>query len=119
MAYVLLVTALLLNASANTLLKIGASHFNDATGAGLLERLLGNHALWLGLLLFAINAACYVVALGQLKLSVAYPVMAAGSLVVVALSSVLWLGETLTTLQWAGIALLLLGIVLVTARSAT
>lgn len=119
MAYVLLVTALLLNASANTLLKIGASHFHDAPDAGLFERFLGNHALWMGLLLFALNAACYVVALGQLKLSVAYPVMAAGSLVVVALSSVLWLGESLTTLQWSGIALLLLGIVLVAAPSAT
>lgn len=119
MAYVLLVTALLLNASANTLLKIGASHLHDATGASLFERVIGNHALWIGLLLFALNAACYVVALGQLKLSVAYPVMAAGSLVVVVLSSLLLLGETLTGLQWSGIALLLLGIILVTARSAT
>jgi drug/metabolite transporter (DMT)-like permease len=32
---------------------------------------------------------------------------------------VLWLGETLTTVQWSGIALLLIGIVLVTARSAS
>jgi multidrug transporter EmrE-like cation transporter len=119
MAYVLLVMALLLNAAANTLLKLGASRLQEVSDAGLIERVLGNPWLLLGLLLFAINVGCYVAALSQLRLSIAYPVMAAGSLLVVVLSSVLWLGEALTTVQWSGIALLLAGIVLVTARSAT
>ena len=118
MAYALLVMALLLNAFANTLLKMGASQLRDTADASLLLRLLGNPSLLLGLLLFVINVVCYVAALSQLKLSVAYPIMASGSLLVVVLSSAFWLGEAVTLLQWSGIALLLIGIVLVTWRSA-
>jgi multidrug transporter EmrE-like cation transporter len=119
MAYALLVLALLLNAGANLMLKVGASQLRDSAEVSLLPRLLGTPYLLAGLLLFAINVTLYVVALSQLKLSVAYPVMAAGSLLVVVLMSGLWLGESLSFTQWSGIVLLLLGIVLVTSGSAT
>ncbi len=118
MAYALLVMALLLNACANTLLKVGASRFGDSADASLLLRVLGNPHLLLGLLLFVVNVGCYVAALGQLKLSVAYPVMAAGSLLIVVLSSAFWLGEAVSMVQWSGVVLLLIGILLVTWRSA-
>lgn len=118
MAYALLVIALLLNACANTLLKTGAARFGDSAEAGLVTRVLENPHLLLGLLLFVVNVGCYAAALVQLKLSVAYPVMAAGSLLLVVLSSAFWLGEAVTIVQWSGIALLLIGMVLVTWRSA-
>ena len=119
MAYALLVLALLLNAGANLMLKVGASQLRDSAEVSLLPRLLGTPYLLVGLLLFAINVTLYVAALSQLKLSVAYPVMAAGSLLVVVLMSALWLRESLSFTQWSGIVLLLLGIVLVTSGSAT
>jgi len=119
MAYALLVMALLLNASANLFLKIAAPQLQDAAQASLLLRLLGNPYLLFGLTLFMVNVALYVVALSQLKLSVAYPVMAAGSLLVVVMGSAVWLGEAITAQQWGGIVLLLIGIVLVTWQSAS
>ena len=118
MAYVLLAIALLLNALANTLLKIGASHLQGTADASIWLRLAGNPYLLFGLILFAVNVVFYVAALSRLQLSIAYPVMVVGSLLVVVLSSALWLRETVTPLQWSGVALLLIGIMLVTHRSA-
>ena len=118
MAYVLLAIALLLNALANTLLKIGASHLQGTADVSIWLRLAGNPYLLFGLILFAVNVVFYVAALSRLQLSIAYPVMVVGSLLVVVLSSALWLRETVTPLQWSGVALLLIGIMLVTHRSA-
>jgi multidrug transporter EmrE-like cation transporter len=118
MPYVFLVAALLLNALANMLLKAGAATLGGLAEPHLLPRLLGNPYLLLGLLLFALNVVFYLAALTRLNLSVAYPVMVAGGLVMVVLGSVLWLREPVTALQWSGIALLVGGIVLVSYRPA-
>jgi len=117
MAYALLIFAILLNGCANLLMKVGVARWREHPDSGLLLRVAENPALLLGLGLFAANVLCYVAALSQLKLSVAYPVMVAGSLLVVVLSSSVWLGESLGIGQWCGIALLLVGIVLVAGRS--
>jgi len=117
MAYAFLIFAILLNGCANLLLKMGVERLRQPADSSLLLRVLENPALLLGLCLFAANVLCYVAALSQLKLSVAYPVMVAGSLLVVVLSSALWLGESLSIGQWSGIGLLLAGIVLVAGRA--
>jgi multidrug transporter EmrE-like cation transporter len=118
MAYVFLVVALALNALANMLLKAGAAHLGGLAEPHLVKRVLGNPYLLLGLLLFALNVGFYLAALIRLNLSVAYPVMVAGGLVIVVLGSALCLRETVTPLQWSGIALLAVGIILVTWRPA-
>jgi multidrug transporter EmrE-like cation transporter len=118
MKYVFLVAALALNAFANMLLKAGAAHLGGTAEPHLVQRVLGNPYLLLGLLLFALNVGFYLAALTRLNLSVAYPVMVAGGLVIVVLGSALWLRETVTPLQWSGVALLAVGIVLVTWRPA-
>ncbi len=119
MAYALLVAALTLNALANMLLKAGAQDLGGLGEPHLVQRVLASPYLLAGLGLFALNVVFYIAALTRLSLSVAYPVMVAGGLVVVVLGSALWLRETVTPLQWSGIALLILGIALVTHRTAT
>ena len=118
MTYVFLFLALAFNALANMLLKVGAAHLGGLAEPHLVQRVFGNPYLLLGLLLFALNVGFYLAALTRLNLSVAYPVMVAGGLVIVVLGSALWLRETVTPLQWSGIALLAVGIVLVTWRPA-
>jgi multidrug transporter EmrE-like cation transporter len=114
MTYFYLVVAMVLNALANMLLKQGAAHFGGLGEPHLVQRVLHNPPLLAGLLLFALNVVFYLAALYRLNLSVAYPVMVAGGLVIVTLGSAVWLRETVTVLQWGGIGLLTLGIVLVT-----
>jgi multidrug transporter EmrE-like cation transporter len=60
----------------------------------------------------------YFAALTRLNLSVAYPIMVAGGIVIVVSASVFALGEAITPLQAVGLALLVLGIALVGHRTA-
>jgi multidrug transporter EmrE-like cation transporter len=117
MAYLFLILALTLNAAANILLKIGATRLGALEEPGLLGRLVSNHHLWAGLLLFALNVVFYIAALTRLNLSVAYPIMVAGGIVIVVSASTFALQEAITPLQTLGVALLVLGIALVGHRS--
>jgi multidrug transporter EmrE-like cation transporter len=117
--YVLLAVALTLNALANVALKIGAADLPAWRDPALLPRLFANGYLILGIALFGLNVLVYATALTRVNLSVAYPVMVAGSMIVVVLLSTTWLREPVTWVQLSGIALLILGIVLVTRGPAT
>ena len=116
MGYALLALALTLNAAANVLLKVGASRLGPLQGPDLAARLLGNVHLWAGLALFGLNVVFYAVALTRLNLSVAYPVMTAGGILIVVTVSFIWLREPVSTSQALGLALLVAGILLVTHR---
>ncbi len=119
MGYVLLIGALSLNAMANLLMKAGAERFAGDSGLPGVAAVLGNAPLLAGIALFALNVVFYVAALTRLNLSVAYPVMMAGSLIVIVTASVVWLGETLTVVRGAGVLVLVAGIVLVTWQGQT
>lgn len=116
--YVFLIVALTLNATANLLLKVGADRLASRGSSSLLEGVLGNWQLLGGLVMFALNVVFYVSALARLNLSLAYPVMMGGGLLIVATLSVLYLREPLTLAHATGILLLLVGLVLVTQRDA-
>lgn len=117
MGYVFLALALSLNAGANLLLKAGAVRFDLQEGP-LLMRAVTNPWLVAGVTLFALNVAFYVAALQRLDLSVAYPVMAAGGMLIVVSASVFVLREQLTHPQLVGVVLLTVGMALVAGRGA-
>jgi multidrug transporter EmrE-like cation transporter len=119
MGYLFLALALTLNATANVLLKIGATQLGGLEGAELIGRILTNYHLHAGLALFALNVVFYVAALTRLNLSVAYPIMMAGGVIIVVSISLLFLREAVTARQMLGLLLLILGIVLVADRSTT
>ncbi|HEX6111871.1 MAG TPA: EamA family transporter [Geminicoccaceae bacterium] len=116
MGYLFLFVALTLNATANVLLKVGAARLGDLTQPGLLGRLLTDYHLLAGVVLFALNVGFYVAALTRLNLSVAYPIMVAGGIVIVVSASVAFLREPLTLWQAVGLLLLILGIALIGHR---
>jgi multidrug transporter EmrE-like cation transporter len=119
MGYLFLALALILNACANILLKIGAGHLGRLDAPDLIGRLVTNYHLMAGLVLFALNVVFYIAALSRLNLSVAYPVMTAGGILIVVTVSALYLREPITTTQMLGFLFLVLGIGLVTHRSFT
>ena len=65
-----------------------------------------------GLLIYVISAALWILALSTVPLSVAYPFLGL-SYVAIAATSVLLLGEWLTPAQWIGIVLVVSGVVTV------
>ncbi len=126
MKYVIaLVVALLLNASANLMMKDGMTRVAGEGGLlahGLpaaVRTVLTSPVLVIGLVCFGLNAACYMFALQSpaLKISLAYPVMVGGGYAIIAAVAYVWLGERLTAGQWIGVALVLAGVLTIALRT--
>ncbi len=122
-----LFAALILNAAANLLLKVGMKSI-DASGGLLKGGLVGgvravssNATLLIGLLLFVLNAFFYMYALQSraLKISLAYPIMVGGGFAVIAVAARLHpaLSERLTWGQLSGVALVMIGVVLIAVQA--
>jgi uncharacterized membrane protein len=80
-----------------------------------LDAVLGNQQLLLGASLYAASALLFTYALGLGQLSVVVPVTATGYLWTTLLASRL-LGEPVSPVNWAGVLLILLGVVLASLR---
>ncbi len=122
-----LAVALLLNASANLMMKAGMIRVQE--GGGLLagglpaavRTVLTSPVLMVGLVCFALNAACYMFALQSqaLKISLAYPVMVGGGYAIIATIAYFWLDERMTVGQWVGVVLILAGVLTIAVRTPT
>lgn len=116
---VALAMALILNATANLLMKFGVKRLNPAAldlekGAGsILSFATHNWVLILGLFCFATNVLFYTYALKKIPISLAYPIMVGGGFAIIAVVAWRYLNETLSAGQWTGVVLILLGILLV------
>jgi multidrug transporter EmrE-like cation transporter len=126
-AWIPLVVALILNAAANVLLKVGAATATAATAAtaatpsgagGLAARAGGflNAVTIVAIALFGLNVLFYRKALEGVPLSVGYPVMLSGSLVLAVVASSLLPGlhERLNGVQVGGMAVIVVGVWMVT-----
>ena len=115
MAYLYLVLAFTLNSVANILLKIGALRGFSFSKDSL--TLIGtNWQLFSGLSLFAVNVIFYFLALRALPLSVAYPVMVVMGFLIVNSYALFALHEPITSGQYIGYVLIVVGLTLVVAR---
>lgn len=122
MNHVLALTgALILNAAANLMMKVGA---NDQSGGlmaggllGAIKTVLTSPVLLGGLICFGANAALYMYALQspRLKISIAYPIMVGGGYAIIALLAATLpnLKERLTPGQWVGVVLIMTGVITV------
>jgi len=126
---VALLMAMVLNAGANLLMKVGMKKvessgglFHDGIGAAA-RSILTSAPLVIGLSCFALNAGLYMYALQSktLKISIAYPVMVGGGFALIAAVARIHpaLAERLTWGQWMGVALILTGIVLIASQAKT
>lgn len=112
-----------LNAVAQLLLKVATrplAHFADVSGATLWSAvwiLAKSLPFWAGMLCYGTSLCVWLAALSKAPVSVAYPMLSLGYIAVAAVA-VLWLGETLSPVKVAGIALICVGVVLVSRSSA-
>jgi len=124
MKYVIaLAAALVLNAAANLMMKIGTQPLKGGLMAGgpvgAVLTVLKSPILLAGLICFGLNAFFYMFALQSrtLKISLAYPIMTSGGFAIIAVVASLApsLRERLSLGQWAGVALVLGGVMLIAA----
>ena len=106
LSYLSLAVAILLGIAGQIVLKSGA------VGAPSLSAQLLNPLTVAGLVIYALAAIAYIVALNKIPVSIAFPSVAASYAIVAVLAHLLW-NEPLGWPQWAGIALIGAGIVLI------
>jgi len=122
MTWVLILSGVALNAAAQLLLKSATkplaqfTAFNaDILGSSIVI-LFKSVPFWSGMICYGASLCVWLAALSKAPVSTAYPMLSLGY-VVVAIASVAWLGESMTPVKVAGIALICLGVVLLTRSS--
>jgi multidrug transporter EmrE-like cation transporter len=116
--WLLILTGVGLNATAQLLLKSATrplSSFTVFNGDTLLRSvgvLACSVPFWAGMMCYAASVCVWIAALSKAPVSVAYPMLSLGYVVVAAVSA-LWLGESLTLPKVLGIALICAGVLLV------
>jgi len=109
----LLFVAISLGATGQILLKAGLRQLGeDVPPLEVLKSIFTNAMVFGGYVCYGLSSLLYVVALSKLELSYAYPMVALSYIMVTVLAWKL-LDETVPTLRAAGLALILLGVVVV------
>ncbi len=104
-----LFAGVLLNATAQLLLKAGTNAMPLGPGLAIEPHVLA------GLACYVVSVVVWIVGLSKVPVSIAYPMLSLGY-VVNAVAAYYLLGEAVTPLRLAGIAIIIAGVVLV-ARS--
>jgi multidrug transporter EmrE-like cation transporter len=108
-SFLLLLTGVLLNATAQLLLKAGTNAMPLGPSLAVEPHILG------GLACYAVSVVIWVIALSRVPVSMAYPMLSIGY-IVNAVAAWQLLGESLPPLRLAGIGVIILGVFMV-ARS--
>jgi drug/metabolite transporter (DMT)-like permease len=117
MLLALILFSVALAAAAQILLKHGMNQVTHRLGHSFrfdapdVRAVLRTPAVWTGLALFGLSAVVWLAVLSRAALSYAYPFAALTYAVIVAYDTVR--GEAVTGLRWAGVALIVAGIILV------
>ncbi len=107
----MLIVAIVFNASANVLIKVGMLEVGEKEhGLELLQKAIFQPALLGGILLFVFSLGAYSFVLTKLNLSIAYPIMVSMGLVLVTCASHFFLNETIRPLQIIGFLLIISGV---------
>jgi drug/metabolite transporter (DMT)-like permease len=117
MLIALILVSVALAAVAQLTLKYGMNQVRDASGVvqlngDSLRAILLTPAVWGGLAIFAISASVWLAVLSRASLSFAYP-FAALTYVLILLFDRFFLHQQVGALRWAGVALIVSGIVLI------
>lgn len=116
-SFALVLAGVLLNAAAQSLLKLGANRlgpdpFASLSWTSIAVRIMSDWPYLLGFGCYGISVIVWIIALTRVPVTIAYPMLSIGY-VVNALIARYWLGEELSATGWSGIALIIVGVALV------
>lgn len=112
--FALILTGVMLNAGAQLLLKAGVTPLGElsvgwATLVPTTGRVLAQWPIIAGLACYVVSVGVWIVGLSRVEVSIAYPMLSLGY--VVNAMAAWWLfGEALGPMRWAGMALILAGV---------
>jgi len=109
-----------LNVCGHVFLKVGMNQVGEIGQRTVVEFALSsivNKYVLIGLAGYVSSVAGYIVVLSRTQLSVAYPILMSTGYALVVLTSFLFLKEPFGTLKWAGLVLIMVGVILVSLKS--
>jgi small multidrug resistance pump len=116
MKWLILILGIAANASASVLVKLAMLPPRKFPSPADPMAALSNWPFWLGLGLYGMAFLLYAAALSKLPLNVAHPVLTCGAVGAVAILSVLYFKEPFHLTTGLGLALIVAGVALITAR---
>ncbi|MDD1762885.1 MAG: EamA family transporter [Methanothrix sp.] len=120
-ALILVLVCVLAGATGQIFWKVGMSEMSRINGIGDLLQLktvwdiFTNKYILFGIFLYAVSVFLWLGAMSTLDVSFMYPLLSLGYVVTAILAFIL-IGENVTLIRWAGIALVLAGCFLITWR---
>lgn len=118
MKWAILIIGIAFNAAASVLIKLAMMPPRKFPSLSEPMEALSNWPFWLGLGLYGGAFLLYAAALSRLPLNVAHPILTAGAVLAVALSSIVIFQEPFPWTTGLGIFLVIAGVVLITTRLA-
>jgi multidrug transporter EmrE-like cation transporter len=116
-AFVLILTGVLLNAAAQLLLKAGTNavghfefHLENLLPIGM--KIAFQPFIMGGMACYAVSLVVWIMALSRVPVSIAYPMLSIGYVVNAAIASY-WFGEALVLQKVIGIGFIIIGVVLI------
>ena len=120
MTLVLLMAAVVaLNVCGHVFLKMGMNQVGEIGSRSIVDFALsaaGNPFVLLGLAGYVSSVTGYIIVLSKTNLSVAYPILMSTGYALVVLVSFVFLKEPFGTVKWAGLSLILVGVVLISLK---
>ncbi len=111
--YIILAVAIVLNALANILMKVGMNKVGGLDGGVVtawVTKMVTNPFVFFGLSCFGLALVAYNYVLSHLDLSIAYPVMTSVGYCIVIIASWAFLNEKIAPVQVVGFVLILAGV---------
>lgn len=122
MIFMLILCGVLLNASAQLLLKAGMSQighfdFSLSNAIPITYKVMGNPPIITGLFFYVMSVGVWLLVLSRVQVSYAYPMLSIGY-VVNAIAAYYLFGEPLTSMRMLGIFIIIAGVYLVAQSNA-
>jgi multidrug transporter EmrE-like cation transporter len=115
MTYIILLLNIVLLVAGQTVWKIGLTKLGGLHSDNLLSVLLSPYIL-AGIIIYGVATVLWLAVLSRLPLSIAYPLQSAAYLLGIVVAALVF-RETVPPHRWAGIVVVLVGIVMISWRS--
>ena len=113
---IFIIGSVLLNCSAQLLMRKGMLVYGEVDGfhslIGFIPQMLSNLYLWGAMLCYAVSIMMWMFVLSRVEVSYAYPFLSIGY-VLSAVVGYFWLQENITPIRIVGIAVICIGVVLI------
>lgn len=119
MSWIIVLLGIMANTAASVLVKLASTpprQFPSFSDGLNLINLLKNWPFWLGLLCYGVAFFLYALALKHLPISVVHPILTAGAIACVFISSIYLFKEPVSLTKLLGLVCIITGIILLTRR---